>query len=85
MELIQVRVLVASISAIVNKYGHSLMPTLNCHRIRQSIDGRHSIPHKHPPMTILTLSVVASVKSVMILGPDINLLVESAVLGGTCY
>lgn len=34
--------------SIVNKYGHSFDANLELSQIRQSIDGRYSIPYKHP-------------------------------------
>ena len=34
--------------SIVNKYGHSFDANLEVSEIRQSIDGRYSIPYKHP-------------------------------------
>ena len=34
--------------AIVNKYGHAFDANIEVSQIRQSIDGRYSIPYKHP-------------------------------------
>ena len=68
--------------AIVNKYGHSFDANLEVSQIRQSIDGRYSIPYKNPLNDYFNLVGGYEREERDDIGPDINLLVESAVLGG---
>ena len=68
MELIQVRVFVASIVVPLSiNMDILLMPTLNCRRFVSPLMDAIVFPTSIHLMTILTLSVVMSVKSVMIL------------------
>ena len=68
--------------AIVNKYGHSFDANVEVSEIRQSIDGRYSIPYKHPLNDYFNLVGGYERETRDDIGPDVNLLVESAVLGG---
>ncbi|MFM6907173.1 MAG: autotransporter assembly complex protein TamA [Acinetobacter tjernbergiae] len=68
--------------AIVNKYGHAFDANVEVSQIRQSIDGRYSIPYKHPLNDYFNLVGGYEREERNDIGPDINLLVESAVLGG---
>ncbi len=68
--------------AIVNKYGHSFDANIEVSQIRQSIDGRYSIPYKHPLNDYFNLVGGYEREERDDIGPDVNLLVESAVLGG---
>ncbi|ESK55216.1 autotransporter assembly complex protein TamA [Acinetobacter tjernbergiae] len=68
--------------AIVNKYGHAFDANIEVSQIRQSIDGRYSIPYKHPLNDYFNLVGGYEREERDDIGPDINLLVESAVLGG---
>ncbi|KXO86615.1 hypothetical protein AYK86_13030 [Acinetobacter venetianus] len=68
--------------AIVNKYGHAFDANIEVSQIRQSIDGRYSIPYKHPLNDYFNLVGGYEREERDDIGPDVNLLVESAVLGG---
>ena len=68
--------------AIVNQYGHAFDANVEVSQIRQSIDGRYSIPYKHPLNDYFNLVGGYEREERNDIGPDINLLVESAVLGG---
>lgn len=68
--------------AIVNKYGHAFDANIELSQIRQSIDGRYSIPYKHPLNDYINLVGGYEREERDDIGPDINLLVESAVIGG---
>lgn len=68
--------------AIVNKYGHSFDANVEVSEIRQSIDGRYSIPYKHPLNDYFNLVGGYERETRDDIGPDVNLLIESAVLGG---
>ncbi|MCH7388374.1 BamA/TamA family outer membrane protein [Acinetobacter modestus] len=68
--------------AIVNKYGHAFDANIEVSQIRQSIDGRYSIPYKHPLNDYFNVVGGYEREERNDIGPDINLLVESAVLGG---
>ncbi|MDF2416699.1 BamA/TamA family outer membrane protein [Acinetobacter beijerinckii] len=68
--------------AIVNKYGHAFDANVEVSEIRQSIDGRYSIPYKHPLNDYFNLVGGYERETRDDIGPNINLLVESAVLGG---
>jgi translocation and assembly module TamA len=68
--------------AIVNQYCHAFDANVEVSQIRQSIDGRYSIPYKHPLNDYFNLVGGYEREERNDIGPDINLLVESAVLGG---
>ena len=68
--------------AIVNKYGHSFDANIEVSQIRQSIDGRYSIPYKHPLNDYLNVVGGYEREERDDIGPGVNLLVESAVMGG---
>ncbi|MCH7336766.1 BamA/TamA family outer membrane protein [Acinetobacter sp. NIPH 2699] len=68
--------------AIVNKYGHAFDANVEVSEIRQSIDGRYSIPYKHPLNDYFNLVGGYEREDRDDIGPNIGLLVESAVLGG---
>lgn len=68
--------------AIVNKYGHAFDANIEVSQIRQSIDGRYSIPYKHPLNDYFNIVGGYEREERDDIGPDVNLLVESAVLGG---
>ncbi|QWZ58877.1 autotransporter assembly complex protein TamA [Acinetobacter pittii] len=68
--------------AIVNKYGHSFDSNLEVSEIRQSIDGRYSIPYKHPLNDYFNIVGGYERETRDDIGPDVSLLTESAVVGG---
>ncbi|WP_368678713.1 autotransporter assembly complex family protein [Acinetobacter lactucae] len=68
--------------AIVNKYGHSFDSNLEVSEIRQSIDGRYSIPYKHPLNDYFNIVGGYERETRDDIGPDVSLLTESAVFGG---
>ena len=68
--------------AIVNQYGHSFDANFEVSQIRQSIDGRYSIPYTHPLNDYINLVGGYEREERDDIGPNINLLVESAVVGG---
>ncbi|MFV5645272.1 POTRA domain-containing protein, partial [Acinetobacter baumannii] len=68
--------------SIVNKYGHSFDANLEVSEIRQSIDGRYSIPYKHPLNDYFNIVGGYERETRDDIGPDVSLLTESAVLGG---
>ncbi|WP_206600132.1 autotransporter assembly complex protein TamA, partial [Acinetobacter baumannii] len=68
--------------SIVNKYGHSFDANLELSQIRQSIDGRYSIPYKHPLNDYFNIVGGYERETRDDIGPDVSLLTESAVLGG---
>ncbi|RLZ09354.1 outer membrane protein assembly factor [Acinetobacter sp. 2JN-4] len=68
--------------AIVNKHGHAFDANVEVSEIRQSIDGRYSIPYKHPLNDYFNLVGGYEREDRDDIGPNIGLLVESAVLGG---
>ncbi len=68
--------------SIVNKYGHSFDANLEVSQIRQSIDGRYSIPYKHPLNDYFNIVGGYERETRNNIGPDVGLLTESAVLGG---
>lgn len=67
--------------SIVNKYGHSFDANLELSQIRQSIDGRYSIPYKHPLNDYFNIVGGYERETRDDIGPDVSLLTESAVLG----
>lgn len=67
--------------SIVNKYGHSFDANLEVSEIRQSIDGRYSIPYKHPLNDYFNIVGGYERETRDDIGPDVSLLTESAVLG----
>ncbi|MBJ9720435.1 outer membrane protein assembly factor [Acinetobacter calcoaceticus] len=68
--------------SIVNKYGHSFDANMEVSQIRQSIDGRYSIPYKHPLNDYFNIVGGYERETRNNIGPDVGLLTESAVLGG---
>ncbi|MEX3734048.1 autotransporter assembly complex family protein [Acinetobacter baumannii] len=68
--------------SIVNKYGHSFDANLELSQIRQSIDGRYSIPYKHSLNDYFNIVGGYERETRDDIGPDVSLLTESAVLGG---
>lgn len=68
--------------SIVNRYGHAFDSNLELSEIRQSIDGRYSIPYKHPLNDYFNLVGGYEREERGDIGPDVNLMIESAVLGG---
>lgn len=68
--------------SIVNKYGHSFDANLEVSEIRQSIDGRYSIPYKHPLNDYFNIVGGYERETRDDIGPDVSLLTESAVVGG---
>lgn len=67
--------------AIVNQYGHSFDANMEISQIRQSIDGRYNIPYKHPLNDYISLVGGYEREERDGVGPDMNLVIESAVLG----
>lgn len=59
--------------AIVNKYGHAFDANIELSQIRQSIDGRYSIPYKHPLNDYFNLVGGYEREERDDIGPDINL------------
>ncbi|QHI13627.1 autotransporter assembly complex protein TamA [Acinetobacter haemolyticus] len=68
--------------AFVNKHGHSFDANIEVSEIRQSIDGRYSIPYKHPLNDYFNLVGGYERETRDNIGPNVELLVESAVVGG---
>ena len=68
--------------SIVNEYGHSFDANFELSQIRQSIDGRYSIPYKHPLNDYFNIVGGYERETRDNIGPDVSLLTESAVLGG---
>lgn len=67
--------------AIVNRYGHSFDANLEVSQIRQAIDGRYNIPYKHPLNDYISLVGGYEREDRDNVGPDMSLVIESAVLG----
>lgn len=67
--------------AIVNRYGHSFDANLELSQIRQAIDGRYSIPYHHPLNDYISLVGGYEREDRDNIGQDMNLVIESAVLG----
>lgn len=68
--------------AIVNQHGHAFDNPLSFPGIRQSLEGRYSIPYHHPLNDYFNLVGGYEREVRDDIGPDTNLKVESAVLGG---
>lgn len=67
--------------AIVNQYGHSFDANMELSQIRQSIDGRYSIPYKHPLNDYINLVGGYEREARDGVGPNTDLTIETAVLG----
>lgn len=67
--------------AIVNHWGHSFDANMEVSRIRQAVDGRYNIPYKHPLDDYFSLVGGYEREQRDGVGPDMNLVIESAVLG----
>ncbi|TCM66485.1 autotransporter secretion outer membrane protein TamA [Acinetobacter calcoaceticus] len=67
--------------AIVNHYGHSFDANVELSKIRQSIDGRYNIPYNHPLNDYISLVGGYEREQRDKVGPDLDLVTESAVLG----
>ncbi len=67
--------------AIVNRYGHSFDANLEVSQIRQAIDGRYNIPYTHPLNDYISLVGGYEREDRDNVGPDMSLVIESAVLG----
>ena len=68
--------------AIVNQHGHAFDANFEFSEIRQSLEGRYSIPYHHPLNDYFNLVGGYEREVRDDIGPDTNLKVESAVLGG---
>ena len=67
--------------AIVNHLGHSFDANMEVSKIRQAVDGRYNIPYKHPLDDYISLVGGYEREQRDGVGPDMNLVIESAVLG----
>lgn len=67
--------------AIVNQWGHSFDANMELSKIRQSIDGRYSIPYNHPLNDYISLVGGYEREKRNSVGPGTDLTIESAVLG----
>lgn len=67
--------------AIVNQYGHAFDANMELSKIRQSIDGRYSIPYKHPLNDYISLVGGYERETRDGVGPNTDLTIETAVLG----
>lgn len=67
--------------AIVNQRGHSFDANFELSKIRQSVDGRYSIPYNHPLNDYISLVGGYEREIRDGVGPDTDLTIESAVLG----
>ncbi|RLL39594.1 outer membrane protein assembly factor [Acinetobacter cumulans] len=67
--------------AIVNEHGHSFDANMELSQIRQSLDGRYNIPYKHPLNDYISLVGGYEREERDNVGGDVNLLIESAVVG----
>ncbi|WP_151980709.1 autotransporter assembly complex protein TamA [Acinetobacter guerrae] len=67
--------------AIVNSLGHSFDANLELSKIRQSLDGRYSIPYKDPINDYINIVGGYEREDRDDIGPDVSLETESAVFG----
>lgn len=67
--------------AIVNKYGHSFLGNIELSKIRQAIDGRYSIPHKHAINQYVNVLGGYDREDNLNLGQGLSLVTQSAILG----
>ncbi|EPF73865.1 autotransporter assembly complex protein TamA [Acinetobacter rudis] len=67
--------------AIVNQYGHAFDANMEVSKIRQSLDGRYSIPYKHPLNDYISLVGGYERETRDGVGPNTDLTIETAVLG----
>lgn len=67
--------------AIVNERGHAFDANIELSKIRQSIDGRYSIPYNHPLNDYINLVGGYEREKRDGVGPGTDLTIESAVLG----
>ena len=68
--------------SIVNKRGHAFEANVELSQIRQSLDARYSIPYHHPLNDYLNLVTGYERETRDDIGPNVNLMTESLILGG---